>query len=148
MGFLEWLFSEGLDPNHPALMANRMEILDRASAGGYEMYLMRTDHTAFPEDMRLQVAVQRSDMDLMDPAHQLGKAPVRNLVSGLSAVGGLGEVLKSWIGKYGPVSVSSLDDSKTGKWAAGLRWMGFDVRRRVFDMPGGMGEKEYFIISS
>lgn len=147
MMFLEWLFSEGLDPNHPGLMANRMEILDSASAGEYEMYLMRTDHPAFPADMRLQIAVQRLDMDLMNPDHQLGKTPVRNLAGGLSAVGVLGEVLKSWIGKYGPISVSSLNDGKTGKWAVGLRWMGFDVRRRVFDMPGGMGEKEYFVVS-
>lgn len=147
MSFTVWLFSEALDPDHPALRANRMSVVDSAEAGGYEMYLMRTDHPGFPEDMRLQLAVQRSDMDVLDPGQQMGRAAMRSLADGVGALGRLKGVLEGWIGEYGPVAVSSLNDKKTSKWAMGLEWMGFTVRRRVFDLPGGMGEKEYFVVS-
>lgn len=148
MGFISWLLSEALDPNHPHLRANRMEVLDSASAGGYEMYLMKTDHPGFPADMKFQLAVQRSDLDLMNPDHQMSAAPVRDLLGGMSAIGSFRGILKGWIEKWGPISISSLNDRKTGKWAMGLGWMGFTVRRRFFELPGGMGEKEYFVVSA
>lgn len=146
MSFIRWLLSEALDPHHPALQANQMEILDSVSEDGYEMYLMKTNHPWYPADMKYQVAVQRSDMDLMNPDHQMSSAPLANPMSGMSAIGKFKEVLADWIERWGPVAVSSLDDKKTGKWAMGLEWMGFSVARRSFDMPGG-GEKEYFVVS-
>lgn len=147
MSFIRWLISEALDPTHPALRINRMEVIDSASFGGYEMYLMRTDHPEFPPDMKYQIAVQRSEMNLLDPAQQMSSAPLRNPAEGISALGKFKKVLEGWIEKWGPLSVSSLNDEKTRKWAMGLEWMGFRVVRRMFELPEEMGIKEYFVVS-
>lgn len=48
MKFKGWIFIESLDAEHPFMKTNRMEIVDKASEGDYEMYLMHTDHPAFP----------------------------------------------------------------------------------------------------
>lgn len=145
MRFLLWLLSEALDTGHPALRANGMRVVDSVEAGGYEMYLMRTDHPMYPEDMRLQLAIQRSDMDFLDPSHQMGPAALGDPVGGMSALQRFKETLEGWLRDHGQVAVASLNDEKTSKWAMGLEWMGFRVRRRVLDLPGG--GKEYFVVT-
>lgn len=147
MRFTIWLISEAVDAGHPALRMNRMSVVDSVEAGGYEMYLMRTDHPMYPTDMRLQIAVQRSDMDFLDPEHQTGRAALGDPMGGMAALKSFGAALKGWIREHGPVAVASLKDEKTSKWAMGLEWMGFTVRRRVMDLPGGGGRKEYAVVS-
>jgi hypothetical protein len=146
MRFTLWLLSEALDPDHPIMRMHRMQVLDSVEAGGYEMYLMRSDHPMFPPDMRLQLAVQRSDLDFLDPDQQMGSAAVGDPMGGISVLGRFKDALGGWIHKYGPIAVASLNDRKTSKWSMGLEWMGFTVRRRVMYLPGG-GQKEYAVVS-
>ena len=67
-------------------------------------------------------------------------------MGGMSALGRFKDALEGWIHKYGSIAVASLNDRKTSKWSMGLEWMGFTVRRRVMDIPGGV-QKEYAVVS-
>lgn len=146
MKFKGWVFLESLDAEHPFMKMNRMEIVDKASEGDYEMYLMHTDHPAFPEDMRYQVAVQKSGMSFLNPKDQFRKSGSSELTSAATAFDKFTEILKRWISLYGRLSVASLDDSKTDKWESMLRWAGFKVDDGIFAAPG-MGKKKYLIVS-
>jgi len=146
MKFKGWVFLESLDAEHPFMKINRMEIVDKASEGDYEMYLMHTDHPAFPEDMRYQVAVQKSGMSFLNPEDQFKKSGSSELTSAAMAFDNFTKILKRWISLHGSLSVASLDDLKTDKWESMLRWSGFEVKNGSFTIPG-MGKKKYLVVS-
>lgn len=111
------------DDAHNKLRQTNNQVVEEATAGSYELYLIFFRHG--PVSL-YQLAIQRTGLDFTNVHHQMDRHGMPdNIVSEMQSLELIKDTINRWRQKYGELVVKSHFSKKDVKYLNILQWLGF-----------------------